>query len=128
MSLDPIGYHANQRPMQPLGAYAESGATLSAVGGILQIPLDGRTYSVLVTAAITSIVTTQPPAPAVGSAVVYFQQNDTGTYAVSLPAAWRWADGVITAVSTTGNAVTRLTLVSDPAGNVHADAELRKTA
>lgn len=108
-----------------LGTYAETGATLTPVAGVLTIPLDGKTYAVTLTAAITSITTTAPDAPNVGSAVVYFQQNSTGGYAVSIPATWYWADGVITPIATAANAKTRLTLVTSPSGNVHADAEIR---
>ena len=108
--------------------YHETSATLTPVDGAVTIPLDGKTYAISVTAAITTISTTVPNSPSVGSAVVYLTQDADGGNAVSIPATWYWADGVITAVSTTGNAVTRLTLVSDPAGNVHADAELRKTS
>lgn len=108
-----------------LGTYAETGATLTPVAGALTIPLDGKTYAVTITAAITSITTTAPDAPNVGSAVVYFQQNSTGGYAVSIPATWYWADGVITPIATAANAKTRLTLVTSPSGNIHADAEVR---
>ena len=106
-------------------AYTETSATLTPADGAVTIPLDGKTYAISVTAAITTISTTVPNSPSVGSAVVYLTQDADGGNAVSIPATWYWADGVITAVSTTGNAVTRLTLVSDPAGNVHADAEVR---
>ena len=38
---------------------------------------------------------------------------------------WVFADGVITPISTVANAKTRLTLVTSPSGNIHADAEIR---
>ena len=108
-----------------LGTYFETGATLSPISGVLTIPLDGRVYAVSVTEAITSIVTTAPIAPIVGSTVVYFSQDVIGLHAVSIPATWYWADGMITPIATAANAKTRLTLVTSPAGDVHADAEVR---
>lgn len=128
MSMDPIGYHSISRPMVPLSAYTESSAALTPINGSLTIPLDGKTYSVTVTAAITSITTTAPTLPALGSAVVHFKQDGTGGYAVSLPAAWEWPDKVITGINTTANARTRLLLTQNPFGTIDADAELRGTA
>ena len=108
-----------------IGAYHESGATLTPAAGAVTIPLDGKTYKISVPAAITSISTTLPVAPIVGSTLVYLIQDADGGNAVSIPATWYWPDGLITAIATAGNAITRLLLVSDPDGHVHADAEVR---
>lgn len=108
-----------------LGAYHQTGETLTPADGAVTIPLNGKAYKISVTAAITAISTTLPTAPLVGSAMVYFIQDADGNNAVTLPATWYWTNGSSTAISTTGNAITRLLLTSDPDGNIHAEAEVR---
>ena len=108
-----------------LTGYTESGATLTISSGVLNLPLDGKIYAVSVTEAITSITTSAAPtAPLCGSAIVYLTQDATG-HAVAIPAAWYWADATVTDIDATASAMTRLTLVTDPSGNIHADAEVR---
>ena len=109
------------------GGYNESGSTLSQSGGNLTIPLDGKTYKVVPSEAITSISVAAPTAPLCSGCTVYFMQGTTG-YSVSLPATWYWNDGVEGEIETMANATTRLTLTTDPDGNVHADTELRAVA
>lgn len=106
------------------GGYEESGSTLTQSAGSLTIPVDGKTYAFMPSQAITAITTTLPTAPACSGCTVYVTQGATG-YAVAYPAAWRWPNGMATLISTVANSVTRLVLMTDPAGNVHADAEVR---
>ncbi len=111
-------------PLALTGGYTESGATLTQSGGSLTVPVDGKTYALTLSAVITNITTTLPTAPACSGCTVYMIQGATG-YAVAYPAEWRWPYGVPVAVNTKPNSVTRLTLTTDPFGNVHADAEIR---
>ena len=105
--------------------YAETGTTLSISSGVLDIPLDGRIYQVSVTEEITSITTSEKPtAPLCGSSIVYFTQDATG-YNVVIPSTWYCPDSAIVDIDSTAASMTRLTLTTDPVGNVHADAELR---
>jgi hypothetical protein len=106
------------------GGYEESGSTLVQSGASLTIPVDGKTYQLTPSQAITSITTTLPTAPACSGCTIYITQGATG-HAISYPAAWRWPNGMATPVSTAANSVTRLTLSTSPAGHVHADADVR---
>jgi hypothetical protein len=108
--------------------YSETGATLSVVDDgdgtySVTIPLDGKIYAVTLTQDVDLFTSNAPTAPECGSAVVYITQAATAT-AVTIPATWYWPDGVAEAFDT-DSAVYRLTLYTDPAGNVHADAEER---
>ena len=108
-----------------LGIYYETSATLTSSSGALTLPLDGRVYQLTLGENITSISTTPPTAPIIGSAVIYIKQDGTGGRTLAYPATWYWAKGVATAIATGANAMSRLTLYSDPFGNIHADAETR---
>jgi len=114
-----------------LDAYSETGATLSVVDDgdstySVTIPLDGKIYQVTLTQDVDLLTTSAPTAPLCGSAVIYITQDATAK-TVSVPAGWYWPDGTAEAFDT-NSALYRLTLYTDPAGNIHADAELRATA
>jgi hypothetical protein len=107
--------------LQPLiTSYRETGATLTPVAGVLTIPLDGRVYTVTLTANVTSVLTTAPTAPECGSAVVYINQDATGNRAFPFPATWRWPGKAVTAITLTANAQSELLLNSTPAGTIIA--------
>lgn len=89
------------------------------------IPLDGRIYSVTLSENVDLYTTDAPTAPICGSAVIYITQAATAK-TVTVPAAWYWRNNIVETFAT-NNGYYRLTLVTDPAGNVHADAELRQT-
>jgi hypothetical protein len=115
-----------------IGTYAETGATLSVVDDgdgtySVTIPLDGKVYSVgTLTQDIDILTTSAPTPPACGSAVVYIPQAATAK-TVSVPTAWYWPDGTAEDFAE-DSGLYRLTLYTDPSGNVHADAELRAQA
>lgn len=103
-----------------LGAYAESGATLTPVDGVLTIPLDGRHFTCTPTAAITSIVlSSAPTAPLVGMVTVYFHY-DTTARAIASPATWYWPAGLRTLTATKSGYVVRLDAWSTPSGDIAA--------
>ncbi len=106
--------------LTPIPEYTETGATLTPVDGVLTIPLDGRVYSVTLTANVTSVLTTAPTAPECGSAVVYINQDATGNRAFPFPSTWRWPGKAVTAITLTANAQSELLLNSTPAGNIIA--------
>ena len=111
-----------------LQRYAETGTTLTVVDDgdttySVTVPLDGKAYSVTLTEDIDLLTSDAPTAPLIGSAVVYITQAATAV-AVTTPAGWYWSNASAEAFDTDG-AMYRLTLYSDPAGNIHADAELR---
>ena len=110
---------------------AEDGASLSVVDDgdatySVTIPLDGGIYSVTLTQDVDLLTSSAPIAPLCSSAVVYITQAATAKV-VSIPAGWYWPNGVAEAFDP-NSAVYRLTLYTDPSGNVHADAEVRATA
>jgi hypothetical protein len=102
-----------------LNGYLETGAVLSISAGEVTIPLDGRIYAVTLDQAVSLLTSDAPTAPICGSAMLYLQQADPAE-TVTLPA-WYWPDGEAEAFDTAG-ALYRLTLYTDPLGNIHADA------
>lgn len=112
--------------------YVETGST-SIVSQVddgdgsysVTIPLDGRIYSVTLSQNVDLYTTDAPTAPICGSAVIYITQAATAK-TVTVPAGWYWRNNIVETFAT-NNGYYRLTLVTDPAGNVHADAELRQT-
>ena len=103
-----------------IGAYTETGATLTPVNGVLTIPLDGKHYSCTPTADITSIVLSNvPTAPLIGQATVYFNYA-TATRAIASPTAWYWPDKLRTLTATKSGYIVRLDVWTTPAGNVAA--------
>ena len=100
--------------------YSESGATLTIISGVLDVPLDGKVYQVTVDEEITSITTSAAPtAPNCAASTIYFTQDATG-YAVAIPATWRWPDSTITDIDTAANAESELVLNTNPAGYIIA--------
>lgn len=111
-----------------LGVYYETSATLTTSAGALTIPLDGKIYQLTLGENVTSITTSPPSAPTIGSAVLYIKQDGAGGRTLAYPATWYWAKGVVAALASAANAMSRLTLYSDPFGNIHADVEARSLA
>ena len=110
---------------------AEDGASLSVVDDgdttySVTIPLDGGIYTVTLTQDVDLLTSGAPTAPLCSSAVVYITQAATAT-TVSVPAGWYWPGGIAEDFSI-NSGFYRLTLYTDPAGNIHADAEERATA
>lgn len=114
-----------------LGAYSETGQTLAVVDDgdgtySLTIPLDNHINDVTLTNDVDLLTSDAPTPPTIGGAVLYLTQS-TPASVVTTPATWLWPDSTAEAFDTDG-AVYRLTLYTDPGGNIHADAELRGAA
>lgn len=105
--------------------YTEIGVTVAPVAGVLNITLDGRVYEVAVTAPITAINITIPPAPKCGTVMLYLVQDGTG-HGVTLPTDWYKIDGVAGEVSTTPSSVTQIVIWNDAGRRTHANVELRQ--
>jgi hypothetical protein len=101
-----------------LTGYTEVAATLAQSGATLTIPLDGKTYKVTPTAAITTLGVTAPTAPIVGWATVDIIMGAT-PYAVSVPTTWYYVNGVSPVIAADAGARTTLYLRSDYDGNIH---------
>lgn len=129
---DQKGFSIDNNWVARLYKYVETGST-SIVTQVndgdgsysVTIPLDGRIYSVTLSQNVDLYTTDAPTAPICGSAVIYITQAATAK-TVTVPAGWYWRNNIVETFAT-NNGYYRLTLVTDPAGNVHADAELRQT-
>lgn len=103
-----------------IGAYAETGATLTPVSGVLTIPLDGRHYQCTPTANITSIVLSDvPTAQKVGEATVYFIYSSAAR-AIASPTSWEWPNKFRSLTATKSGYTVRLDIWSTPMGTIGA--------
>ena len=123
--LDGIASSEQTLSNKTLSNYYETSDTLTSATGAVTIPLDGKIYQLTLSENITSITTSPPTAPVIGSAVVYIKQDGTGNRTMAYPATWYWSKGIATAIASDANSLSRLTLYSDPFGAIHADAETR---
>lgn len=127
-----MGFSIDSNWVARLYKYIETGST-SIVTQVndgdgsysVTIPLDGRIYSVTLSQNVDLYTTDAPTAPLCGSAIIYITQASTAK-TVTVPAGWYWRNNIVETFST-NSGYYRLTLVTDPAGNIHADAELRQT-
>lgn len=70
----------------------------------------GNVFTINLGANITTLNTSNP---AVGTYLVKFVQDATGSRTVSFPAAWKWAGGVVPVLTTTASKLDIVTLVYD---------------
>ncbi len=106
--------------------YYETGGTLPIVGGTLTIPLNGKIYNAATLSVTTTLATNSAPTtPNCGSAVIFLTQNSSAKTVV-VPSGWYWRNNVAETFAS-ASAYYRLTLITDPVGNIHADAEVRAT-
>lgn len=106
--------------------YNETGGVLVPIAGKLTIRLNGLIYAVNVANPITEIVVQIEEYSALGSVIVYFFQASEGGMDVTYPLDWYWDSGETLAVDTTARAISRLVLMADHLGNIHADMSYRR--
>jgi hypothetical protein len=70
----------------------------------------GNVFTINLGANITTLTTSNP---AVGTYLVKFVQDATGSRTVSFPAAWKWAGGIVPVLTTTASKLDIVTLVYD---------------
>lgn len=70
----------------------------------------GNVFTINLGANITTLTTSNA---AVGTYLVKFVQDATGSRTVSFPAAWKWAGGVVPILTTTASKLDIVTLVYD---------------
>ncbi|MEN9701323.1 MAG: hypothetical protein RIR55_638, partial [Bacteroidota bacterium] len=70
----------------------------------------GNVFTVNMGLNITTLTLTNP---VVGTYLIKFVQDATGTRDVSFPSAWKWAGGVITSLTNTANKLDIVTLIYD---------------
>jgi hypothetical protein len=107
----------------PMRAYTETGATLTFVAeasGDIEVPLDGKVYSLTITGDCSIVTGPSPTAPKCGSAMVYMDIDTATPPVIAIDGTWCWPDAAVTDIPTADGAMAELVLNSTPQGLVVA--------